>query len=289
MGPRGPSTQWMTSFITSTALPRQRGISRSHRLPRTESSFHIHQSSIPEVHMPPQRTDPAPNRTLDLRDLHRQSYRSVLDSMERLLRRERWAYLHPSKRWEYPWALERAQLFPGARVLDAGCGSSIFPIYLAAQGYAVSATDINLPREPMRSGACAVHYVEADLGALPVRAESFDAVFCVSVLEHLPRTAMLHALGELQRVLRPGGRCLVTTDFYEDADEPLRYDGPGEPFAVDWNVFDEHRLRVLIDGARGLRLEGALDLQVNWQETRARMRQFHGYPYTSVGIGFTKP
>lgn len=239
--------------------------------------------------MPPTPTRRAPNRILNLHDMQRPYYRWVLEAMDSLLRREQWAYLHPSKRWEYPWALERARLFPGARVLDAGCGASIFPVYLAAQGHRVSAADISLPRERPAGGGYTINYVQSALAALPLQPESFDAVFCVSVLEHLPRDAMLGALHELHRVLRPGGRCLITTDFYEDAAEPMWYEGPGDPFPVDWNVFDERLLHELIDNARGLWLEGDLDLRVDWNETRERMRQFHGYPYTSVGICFVKP
>lgn len=49
---------------------------------------------------------------------------------------------------------------------------------------------------------------------------------------------------EMRRVLKPGGRLLLTTDYYEDADATIWYSGPGrDAFRVDWGFFDEERLR----------------------------------------------
>lgn len=78
-------------------------------------------------------------RLLDLSELERPDFRQILASMDELLHNEDISYLHPSKRWEYPWALNQADLALDSRVLDAGCGASIFPIYLANEGYRVSA------------------------------------------------------------------------------------------------------------------------------------------------------
>lgn len=225
-----------------------------------------------------------PNRILDLTELQRPEFRRIVDQMERYAAREAVSYLHPSKRWEYPWALEQAGLTPGARVLDAGCGASIFPIYLAAAGYRVCACDLGLPGRLDRLHEVDVGYLGADLCHLPLAAESFDTVFCISVLEHLPRSSMPAALAQMHRVLRPGGRLLLTTDYWRDASEELWYTGEGRSFRVDWNVFDEALLRRLVLAASGFRVMGEIDLNVDWERTAASMRDFHGYPYTAVGI-----
>ena len=57
--------------------------------------------------------------------------------------------------------------------------------------------------------------MNADLTRLPFPAEQFDVVTCVSVLEHLPETARLRGLSEMARVLRPGGRLIVTYDLVD--------------------------------------------------------------------------
>jgi SAM-dependent methyltransferase len=60
-----------------------------------------------------------------------------------------------------------------------------------------------------------VTYERGDLTALPLADASFDAVTCISVLEHMPREARLAGLGEMARVTKPGGRLIVTYDLID--------------------------------------------------------------------------
>jgi SAM-dependent methyltransferase len=237
---------------------------------------------------PAPRARQARNRLLDLDELARPEFRAVLEEMDDLVARESVSYLHPGKRWEYPWALARAGLAAGSRVLDAGSGDSIFPVYLAKHGYDVTAVDLAFTGTLGALHGVEVDYVRADLTALPQADASFDAVFCISVIEHLPEARIPIAMQEMRRVLRPGGRLLLTTDYYRDADAELWYEGPDRRFRVDWGFFDEPRLRRLILDAPGFRLDGDLDLTVDWESTSARMREYHGYPYTSVGVALVK-
>src|SRR5262249_36287955 len=47
----------------------------------------------------------------------------------------------------------------------------------------------------------------------------FDPVFCLSVMEHSPRSAWTGCVREFERVLRPGGRLVITIDMTpEEAD-----------------------------------------------------------------------
>lgn len=231
---------------------------------------------------------PAPNRVLELSELELPYYRQIVQQMDELVAKEAISYLHPSKRWEYPWALERAELRPGSRVLDAGCGVSIFPIYLASKSYEVSAFDLDLPGRLDRLHGVSVGYVRGDLTAIPFADNVFDAVFCISVIEHLGRDGIAMALQELCRVLRAGGRLLLTTDYYEDAGAELWYEGPGQRFRVDWSFFDESQLRRLILQAPGFDVAGDVDLAVDWDLVRPQMQRFHGYPYTAVGVALVK-
>ncbi len=55
--------------------------------------------------------------------------------------------------------------------------------------------------------------VGCDVRALPFAGASFDLIFSGSTLDHLPgRSDLLVALGELARLLRPGGRLILTLD-----------------------------------------------------------------------------
>ena len=230
----------------------------------------------------------APNRTLDLEELDRPVYRRVLGRLDAMLEREPGAYLHPSKRWEYPWALERAALESGSRALDAGSGASIFPVFLAGAGHDVVALDRTPPGRLGAGNGVEIDYVAGDLTVLPFADAAFDAVFCISVIEHLPERGIPRAMREMRRVLQHGRPLLLTTDYYRDADEDLWYEGEYGRFPVDWGVFDRDRLERLIVAADGFRVEGELDLRVDWNATEPRMRAFHGYPYTSVGEKLVK-
>lgn len=65
--------------------------------------------------------------------------------------------------------------------------------------------------------------VRADAHMLPFRTESVDSILCAEVLEHMVRPE--RGIDEMRRVLRPGGRLLLTTRFLF----PL-HDRPGDFF-----------------------------------------------------------
>jgi ubiquinone/menaquinone biosynthesis C-methylase UbiE len=50
-----------------------------------------------------------------------------------------------------------------------------------------------------------------DILSVPRASSSFDAILCTEVFEHLPDP--IRALGEFARLLRPGGKLLVTAPF----------------------------------------------------------------------------
>lgn len=93
---------------------------------------------------------------------------------------------------------------PGAKVLDAGCGTGAFASALAADGFSVSAMDAEL------CGALPPHieYSQGDLTSLPFGDEAFDLVLLLDVLEHVEDESA--ALGQVRRVLKPGGAIVAT-------------------------------------------------------------------------------
>jgi SAM-dependent methyltransferase len=102
----------------------------------------------------------------------------------------------------------------GDRVLDLGCGDGAFAAALLDAGCAVTMADVAeeaLRRARTRApGAEAVKL--ADGGPLPFAEDAFDAVWAGEVLEHVADVVGL--LAEVRRVLRWGGRLLVTTPWH---------------------------------------------------------------------------
>lgn len=108
-------------------------------------------------------------------------------------------------------AIERLAPPPGARILDAGCGSGRTLDELARWGR-VSGLD----REPAGVAAARSRgHTDVRLGPveeLPWPADTFDLVTCLDVVEHTPDDR--RTLAELRRVTRPRGQLLVTVPAY---------------------------------------------------------------------------
>jgi 2-polyprenyl-3-methyl-5-hydroxy-6-metoxy-1,4-benzoquinol methylase len=100
---------------------------------------------------------------------------------------------------------------PGEHVLDLGCGDGAFATALLAAGCAVTMADVAeeaLRRARARAPeADAVKLAEGE--PLPFAEDAFDVVWAGEVLEHVADVVGL--LSEVRRVLRWGGRLLVTT------------------------------------------------------------------------------
>jgi SAM-dependent methyltransferase len=93
----------------------------------------------------------------------------------------------------------RAQDVRGLRVLDVGCGDRPYDELLAG---AAEIVGFDVPGNPHAD-------LHGSIDALPVEDASFDVVLCLQVLEHVPDPAA--AVRELRRVVRPGGRVLLST------------------------------------------------------------------------------
>ena len=119
-----------------------------------------------------------------------------------------------------PYDLERRRDFllprvrPGDRVLDIGCGEGLFCSLLTAAGARPVGAEIAaeaIERARRRHPQLRFELVEPH-GPLPFDDASFDVVWASEVIEHVADTAGW--LSELRRVLRGGGRLLVTTPYH---------------------------------------------------------------------------
>jgi SAM-dependent methyltransferase/uncharacterized protein YbaR (Trm112 family) len=98
-----------------------------------------------------------------------------------------------------------ADFFPGKKILDAGCGNGRFAYYAAKYGAEVWAIDLGPAVEVAQRNTRArnVHVVQADLHNPPFALESFDFIYSIGVLHHLPDPEA--AFQNLLRFLKPGG------------------------------------------------------------------------------------
>jgi ArsR family transcriptional regulator len=97
-------------------------------------------------------------------------------------------------------------------VLDIACGDGVLSELMTAQARSITGVDISptliaAARERLK-GEAHVTLIEADMHALPLEPGRFDHVFLMHALAYTRRPQ--DALREAARVLRPGGRLVVS-------------------------------------------------------------------------------
>jgi 2-polyprenyl-6-hydroxyphenyl methylase/3-demethylubiquinone-9 3-methyltransferase len=102
--------------------------------------------------------------------------------------------------------LEALGPLEGRRVLDLGCGKGRFARAMQDLGAQVIGLDL---AAGMLAEARRVDRVRATARRLPFGPRTFDAVVAVEVFEHLEPRTRHSVLGELSRVLRPGGSLAI--------------------------------------------------------------------------------
>jgi SAM-dependent methyltransferase len=172
--------------------------------------------------------------------------------------------LDPVRYIEMPQVLNRLAARPGERVLDLA-SPKLCAVALARDGVEVTVVDA-WPREietwtTLAGDVDGLTFQVADGRALPFPDGSFDHAYSVSVIEHIPDDGDFEALAELVRVIKPGGRVLVTMPYAESnyhevwQERPIYSDdqaaareehgnGDGRHFFYRWN--DRGRLDRLL-------------------------------------------
>ena len=115
------------------------------------------------------------------------------------------------KEWHIPQAAEFARA-GGLKVLEIGCGLGTDGAQFARAGAVYTGVDltdaaIDLARNRFALAGLPGEFRVADAEKLDFPDETFDLVYSHGVLHHTPDVAA--AIGEIHRVLKPGGRAIV--------------------------------------------------------------------------------
>ena len=127
-------------------------------------------------------------------------------------------FWHDTKRW-----LVRRYLEPRStdRILDVGCGSGVVAAALAdAPAREVVGIDGNPDAVAFASSQFRrpnLRFVRGLVDELDLPEGHFDACVCMELLEHIHFDQGQILLDSLRRLLKPGGRLLITTPNYRSA------------------------------------------------------------------------
>lgn len=120
-----------------------------------------------------------------------------------------------------PKLLDLARLFPGAKVLDAGCGTGLVAANAKLLGAVAEGIDFSEGMvEQAKDQFPDINFSVGDVEDLPVQDETFDAVLSNIVLFHV--TDPEKAMAEARRVLKPNGRFVFSQWLGPDRSECYR-------------------------------------------------------------------
>ena len=133
------------------------------------------------------------------------------------------AFSHWSRRWEYSYAFSKISRYMSThtndlKILDAGSAIRFFPFFISETqtNAELMCCDIQpgLEKEFARINSQIgkeVHYTETDLREQPFDDNSFDIIYCISVLEHTENYEKI--VKEFKRLLKPQGLLILTFDI----------------------------------------------------------------------------
>jgi len=146
---------------------------------------------------------------------------------------------------EYAYVFQQLNALQPRTVLDVGSGVSALPSLLSTCGFVVTATDNVRDYWPPGMLNRHWHTVDDDIRASKLPGP-FDAVLCVSTLEHIREHDA--AMRQMLRLMRPGGHLILTIPYHETTYHPNVYESPEAAYGADLPYPAQSFSRAELDG-----------------------------------------
>lgn len=143
-----------------------------------------------------------------------------------------------TRAYAWPDVEEFIERAPSCSVaLDLGCGNGRHASLLTKRAETVVCADLSRHvLKTARDQSCARDLLQTDAATLPVRSARIDLAVYIATVHHLPSRALrVQSLDELDRVLAPTGRALVSAWC---TDHPSFDATNGFDTTVDWTLPD---------------------------------------------------
>ncbi len=132
-----------------------------------------------------------------------------------------------TRAFEYPWAYFNVELKAGMRVLEVGGGRSGFQFAVSKSGAHVVNVDPGMDDIGGRVSqdffaranskfSTNVELLDKPIADADLTPGTFDVAFSISVIEHIPAAELERSMQSIGRLLKPGGRLIITVDLFLD-------------------------------------------------------------------------
>jgi ubiquinone/menaquinone biosynthesis C-methylase UbiE len=173
---------------------------------------------------------------------------------------------HFSATREYTWSdlLPLAEYTKdGDSVLDLGCGNGrLYQMFAKKQ---VQYTGVDQSQELLKIAHekfPTAKFVVGEMSKLDFAGETFDSIYCIAALNHIPgREFQLQCVKEMYRVLKPGGKLLMT----------------------NWNLFSQTAQAKAREHGWVIEPDSddlGIDIMVPWKDSSGKIlgeRYYHGF------------
>jgi len=189
----------------------------------------------------------------------------------------------PEKNWDHLAAVTTilTSTNRSARILDAGAEiySNVLPA-LFLYGYR-DLHGINLGfTDPTRRGP--IRYIPGDLTRTPYPDAHFEAITCLSVIEH--GVPLRDYFREMYRLLKPNGLLITSTDYYPTPVDTRGKVAHGTPI----KIFSKPEIQAALELAGSVGFETTGELDLDCDEKPIHWEPF-GLEYTFVLFTLRKP
>lgn len=140
-----------------------------------------------------------------------------------------------------------SRLTPGSKILDIGCGNGVISMHLGSLGFQVLGIDVSdktIKTAIQQNSQPTVTFQQKSAEALSKEGQSFDAIICSEVLEHLEDPGEL--LGKIYTILNKDGILIATVPNGK---------GPREQFVTKPMLYLERKnnfITKLVKGTKSL-------------------------------------
>lgn len=132
-----------------------------------------------------------------------------------------------TRTFEYPWAYFNGNPKNGMNVLEIGGGMSGFQFAVAKSGANVTNVDPGMDDIGGRVSQdfftranskfhTDVKLLEAKISDVDLEDGKFDLAYSISVIEHVPAEEIEYSMEKIGRLLKPGGKLIITVDLFLD-------------------------------------------------------------------------